>query len=1095
MCASSIDSGSWEVLNRLLDAALDLPPAERGRWLDELPQEYEGVKPRLRDLLSRAEASDGFSSIPKMALEVSSEDDDAREAGAHAEGDLVGPYRLVRLVATGGMGTVWLAERSDGLIARPVALKLPLLARGHGAFRERIAREREILAGLNHPNIARLYDAGVSPDGQPYLALEYVEGRLIDRHCEEEGLDLEARLRLFLQVARAVAHAHEHSVVHRDIKPSNVLVTADGQARLLDFGIAKLLEGGFGPETQLTKMVGRAFTPDYASPEQIRGDPVTAASDVYSLGVLLYEMLTGSKPYRLKRASPGALEDAILEADPRKPSITAIDRRRARSLSGDLDTIVLRALRKRPEERFPTVHDLIDDIERHLDGRPVRSRPDALLYRAGKFVRRRRHALAAMLILATVSAIAVRSSAMRKSEAIQRGLADAQLAAARGLGRDALRTVDAVLLLDPTLPDARLLRARLLIDSGKPDRAAEEARKVLARDPTSWPAHLVLAVAGRAMGGTSIDEHLRFVESRAGETAEAYYLRSLVAESREAVPLLDRAIELDPGYVQALVARINRLTALKDFRAALPDCDRLMAARPRSALGRRMRARVYRAQHDTERALAEIQKAIELDPQAAVSYNLRAAIAMSQDRKEAALRDHDRAIELDPENEGFYLDRAGASIAAGVPARAIEDARRALAINPQATLAYYRLFETHLRLGHRDDAREVALELERTIGGWTEPKARVAAQADLSRFYLALGEVERARAAADAAVALDAGAVSGYLARAQARFASGDVEGGRGDCSAAAGVEIAEPERLRERGAFLGNVCGRWDLAVADFTRAQELAPGWAEPYLDRFDAYTKGGDFERAVADISRCVELAPRWTACYQNRLIAYLRLGRYEAALADCDELSRLAPESAAVHLYRANVLVGLGRGSDALREIERSIELDPRDANLYSWRAELSVLEPGACRRAAEDLKKAAELAPASPETLHRTAWVNLAAFYYACPDAYDPAGALAAARRAVEMRPTGEDYLRTLGLALYRNGKAQEALDPQLRSLTAHGGEAKDLYFLAMEHEALGKKKDARSYLERAVAWTQTHAPRDPALARFRAEAEDRLGGR
>jgi tetratricopeptide (TPR) repeat protein len=1096
MCASPIDSDSWEALDRLLDEALDLPPSERAQWLDELPEAHASLKPRLRGLLARAEDPDGrllSPTIPKLALEAAP---DEEEDGSHAAGDVVGPYRLLRSIGVGGMGSVWLAERSDGIISRPVALKLPFRTWQRGAFGERIAREREILGGLNHPNIARLYDAGIAPDGQPYLAIEYVEGRFIDKHCEEQGLSLEARLRLFLQVARAVAHAHEKQVVHRDIKPSNVLVTTEGEVRLLDFGIAKLLEGGLGQETQLTKMIGRAFTPDYASPEQIRGDPVTIASDVYSLGVLLYELLTGTKPYKLRRGSAGALEDAILEADPRKPSAAALDRHRGRAMAGDLDTIVLTALRKRPEERFASVQAFIDDVERHLDGRPVLSRPDRVTYRLSKFVRRRKLPLIALVVLAGVSSVAFLNAIQRRSERIQRGLADAQLAAARGLGRDALRNVDAVLALDPSLPDARLLRARLLIDTGRADRAVEEAKRVLDEDPDSWPAHLVLAIAGRVIGGESVAEHLRVVETQAGETAEAYYLRSLLADSsREAVKLLDRAIELDPGNVPALVARINRLTALKDFGAALPDCDRLMAARPRSALGRRMLARVFRAQHDTERSLAEIQKAIALDPEDAASYNLRAAIAMSQDRRDAALRDFGRAIELDPENDGFYLDRAGAHFAFGEPAKAIDDARRALDLNPQATLATYRLIEAHLLLGHGDDARRVVLDLERRIGEWTEPRARVAAQADLARFHLRLGDPEKARQAADAAVSLDPHGFSGYLVRAQTRFVARDVAGARSDCEAAAAVEIAEPERLRERGLFLGNVCGRWDLAIRDFTLTQELAPGWAEPTLDRFDAYAHAGDFQRAIADISRCVELAPRWPPCYQNRFLAFMRLGRYEAALEDCDALSRLVPESAASHFRRANALVALGRTPEALGEIERAIELDPRDANLYSWRAELSALEPGRCDRAVEDLKKAAELAPGSPETLSRSAWVHLVGLYYACPGAYDSAGALASAQRAVEMRPSAEAYLRTLGVALYRNGKAREAIEPQHQSLIAHGGEAKDLFFLAMESFALGKDAEARAYLRRATAWTDAHAPRDPVLARVRAEAEGLLEGR
>jgi serine/threonine-protein kinase len=260
---------------------------------------------------------------------------------------MVGLYQLVRELGQGGMGAVWLAERADGLVKRAVALKLP-----HGAWRRaglagRMARERDILATLEHPHIARLYDAGLTTAEQPFLALEYVEGVPIDQYCaatdSRPALGLRAKLRLFLQVAQAVAYAHGKLVLHRDLKPANILVTRDGYVRLLDFGIAKLLADGEVKETRLTQFAGRALTLDYASPEQIRAEALAVTSDVYSLGVVLYELLTGSRPYKLKRDSRGALEDAILEAEPPRPSNAAPPENGA-SLRGALDTILLKAL-------------------------------------------------------------------------------------------------------------------------------------------------------------------------------------------------------------------------------------------------------------------------------------------------------------------------------------------------------------------------------------------------------------------------------------------------------------------------------------------------------------------------------------------------------------------------------------------------------------------------------------------------------------------------------------------------------------------------------------------------------------------------------
>ena len=337
---------NWPLLSPLLDEALELPSAEREAWLANLPAEYTPLKPDLRRLLAPAGhiSSVGFlEALPGMDLACQADD-----VSGFAANEFIGSWRLIRKLGEGGMASVWLAERRDGLLGRPAAVKLP-----HGGWRrealaERIAREREILATLDHPNIARLLDAGIGPNGQPYLALEYVHGKRIDDYCREGRLPVKARLELCLQVARALAHAHAMLVVHRDLKPSNILVTEEGEVRLLDFGIAKLLDGPETRETELTRLNGRALTLDYASPEQIAGRPVTVASDVYSLGVVLYELLTGSRPYKPRRDSSAALEEAILDTEPRPPSEMAAERTIRTALRGDLDTIVLKALKKGP---------------------------------------------------------------------------------------------------------------------------------------------------------------------------------------------------------------------------------------------------------------------------------------------------------------------------------------------------------------------------------------------------------------------------------------------------------------------------------------------------------------------------------------------------------------------------------------------------------------------------------------------------------------------------------------------------------------------------------------------------------------------------
>jgi serine/threonine protein kinase/tetratricopeptide (TPR) repeat protein len=398
-----IDARTWAELNHLLDLGLDQPPSERNRWIDALAPQYAALKPRLRDLLSRArhtQDSAFLNTLPKFDREAR----DSADAGGNGDrpGDTVGHYRLVRELGSGGMGAVWLAERLDGLINRQVALKLPHGAWKRAGLAERMGREREILAALAHPNIARLYDAGITAEGRPFLAIEYIEGRQIDEYCRVRQADLHARLRLFAQVANAVAYAHAKLIVHRDLKPANILVTADGQVRLLDFGIAKLLQDGQANDARLTEVSGCMLTPDYASPEQILGEPLTIASDVYSLGVILFELLCQRRPYTLARGSRRALENAIVGAEPARPSEVARVPWRA-SLRGDLDTIVLKALKKTPETRYATVHAFVDDIARYLTSRPVLAQPDRLWYRVHKFVARNRLAVGAAG--ATVTAV------------------------------------------------------------------------------------------------------------------------------------------------------------------------------------------------------------------------------------------------------------------------------------------------------------------------------------------------------------------------------------------------------------------------------------------------------------------------------------------------------------------------------------------------------------------------------------------------------------------------------------------------------------------------------------------------------------------
>ena len=446
MANAAPDPTRWPILSSLFDEALDLPAPDRAGWLKRLAEDRPELGAELETLLADHAASErsGF-------LDGGIGDDDPAAGGSLA-GKVLGAYTLESIVGQGGMGTVWRARRSDGRYSGSVAIKLLNIALVAGNAGARFRREGRILARLTHPNIARLIDAGLAPGGQPYLALEYIEGQSIDRHCDDHRLDCEARIRLFFDVLGAVAHSHAHLIVHRDIKPLNVLVDGDGNVKLLDFGIAKLLEDdATGDSAALTRADARLLTPDYAAPEQFLGRPVTTATDIYSLGVLLYLILSGRHPAAGLASSREELIRAVTEHDaprmsstlsraalsgppggaqPADGSVGAADSNRERAsqrsttserlrrtLAGDLDNIVAKAMRKDPRERYATVPAFADDLRRFLDRQPVSARPDTPTYRLGKFVSRHRGAVAAGALTAVAVVAGVVGTAWQAQRA------------------------------------------------------------------------------------------------------------------------------------------------------------------------------------------------------------------------------------------------------------------------------------------------------------------------------------------------------------------------------------------------------------------------------------------------------------------------------------------------------------------------------------------------------------------------------------------------------------------------------------------------------------------------------------------------------
>jgi eukaryotic-like serine/threonine-protein kinase len=411
---SKLSPEQWQLLSPHLDQALEMTEQQRSTWLSALQVENPNLAAQVESLLRehRALSEERF-------LETSAPELPGKLALA---GQTLGAYTLVSQIGQGGMGTVWLAERSDGRFERRVAVKVLNVALMGKSGAERFKREGRILGRLTHPHIAELIDAGVSLAGQPFLVLEYIEGDQIDRYCDQNRLGVRARVRLLLDALRAVEQAHANLVVHRDLKPSNILVRTDGQAKLLDFGIAKLLESDQqSGELPLTLEGARAMTPEYAAPEQLKGEAVTPATDVYASGALLYVLLTGHHPAGDAPRTPANLVKAILDTESRPPSEVVIRTptsgepaatnawrrgttpdKLARLLRGDLDTIVGKALKKNPQERYASIKALADDLQRYLRDEPIGARPDAIVYRARKFVRRHRNSVIAALLVMVI---------------------------------------------------------------------------------------------------------------------------------------------------------------------------------------------------------------------------------------------------------------------------------------------------------------------------------------------------------------------------------------------------------------------------------------------------------------------------------------------------------------------------------------------------------------------------------------------------------------------------------------------------------------------------------------------------------------------
>jgi serine/threonine protein kinase len=564
----------WAQIRQIFDGALERPPKDRAAYLRVTCARDDAMRREVESLLASHDDASGFLAKPAAdlgyTLHYSGE-----ESGEYPAGFRAGPYQLEKRIGRGGMGSVWLASAPQNAVK--VAVKLVKRGMDTSEILRRFRMERQVLASLNHPNIARLIDGGSTPEGMPYLAMEYVEGTPIDQFCETRASAITERLKLFLEVCAAVQYAHQNLVVHRDIKTANILVTQAGVVKLLDFGIAKLLRTDLSTlEMAQTRPELRPMTLDYASPEQVRGEAITTSTDVYSLGVLLYKLLTGRMPYGVTTRSPEAIRQAILETEPRRPSavILADDshaipqatqkmevametrpiarKRLKKKLSGDLDIIILKALRKEPQKRYLSVEQFSEDVRRYLEGRPVTARIDTPGYRLRKFIRRNVAGVSAAIALVGILLGSTIFFAYREKQ-------------------DRRRFEESTVALE-----RRLLRANLEIGG------AERVRDAYNLASTIWHAHPEqlesqrdLAQAALSMGDAATDRN----------TAAKYYGESLAQFDALAQQAghHDAVVEQALGNVASDIGVIefdrgNLLAALSNFSRALRIAEALAAS-------------------------------------------------------------------------------------------------------------------------------------------------------------------------------------------------------------------------------------------------------------------------------------------------------------------------------------------------------------------------------------------------------------------------------------------------------------------------------------------------------------------------------------
>ena len=732
-----MDRERWQKVKHILEDAVEMPTEGRIEFVADACGEDLELKAEVVSLLNELAAAE--------ALETRAVDH-VGPAEDKLIGTKIGNYRLDQLIGSGGMGRVYLAERADGAFEQKVALKLIKRGLDSTEIQRRFVTERQILASLKHPNIAHLIDGGTTDDGLPFLVMEYVEGTPLIAYADAGDLALDQRLDLFREVCAAVSFAHQKLVIHRDLKPANILITRDGKAKLLDFGIAKLVK----TEGDVTRTQTFAFTPDYASPEQIRGEDLSTSTDIYSLGVILYELLTGSRPFKFDDKNIGEIIQTASNTTPAAPSVTTqrSKTKDQRPLNADLDNIVLKALQKEPERRYSSVEQFSEDVARYLKGLPVFARPDKWTYRAEKFAKRNRLFVGATALAFVILFVGIITTAYQARKAnIEREKAEARFNDVRALANSFMFEINEEIMRSP-------VKARELLVA----RALEYLDKLAAESAGNIELKSELATAYEKIGEIQSELFRPF----AGKTSEAALsqqkalaLRQEInAERPSAKNALDVAVSHQSvGNVLMTSGKIGE--AREHYRQSVDVMKQLVAGDPQNVDTRRQLARSYAmlgqsivrsgalgdALADYESSLAIYRELSAEDPEnnrarrsVGIVLSYIAFVKKEMGRTQEAFEDYKQWLDIekelairDPNNIDFRHDLSGAHIWYGVILsemgnipeaqgnfrEAIDIQTAILAADKESVGVAYSLADAHLEFGKamaRNNLADVAIE-------------------------------------------------------------------------------------------------------------------------------------------------------------------------------------------------------------------------------------------------------------------------------------------------------------------------------------------------------------------------------------------------